>query len=66
LRVLAAGAAPGAGAVERKEISGRCCRRLLLRAMRKDLRRSRAVAEKDRRNQQAWGAEFRRALGRVA
>jgi hypothetical protein len=34
--------------------------------MRKDLRRSRIVAEKDRRNQQAWGAEFRRALGQAA
>jgi hypothetical protein len=52
--------------VERKEISGRCCRRLLFTALRKDLRRSLIVAEKDRRNQQAWGAELRRALGRVA
>jgi hypothetical protein len=34
--------------------------------MRKDLRRSRAIAEKDRRNQHAWGAELRRALGRAA
>ena len=52
--------------VERKEISGRRCRQILFRAMRKDLRRSLIVAEKDRRNQQAWGAEFRRALGQVA
>ena len=51
--------------VEHKEISARSCRRLLLAAMRKDLRRSRAVAEKDRRHQQAWGAELRQALGRV-
>jgi hypothetical protein len=52
--------------VERKEISGRRCRRLLFTAMRKDLRRSPAVAEKDRRNQQAWAAELRRELGLVA
>jgi hypothetical protein len=52
--------------VERKEISGRGCRRLLFTAMRKDLRRSRIVGEKDRRNQAAWGAEFRRALGQVS
>jgi hypothetical protein len=51
--------------VGRKEISGRRCRGLLFRAMRKDLPRSRAVAEKDRRHQQAWGAELRQALGRV-
>jgi len=51
--------------VERKEISGRRCRQILFRALRKDLRRSRAVAEKDRRHQQAWGAELRQALGRV-
>jgi hypothetical protein len=52
--------------VERKVIAGRRCRQILFRALRKDLRRWRIVAEKDRRNQQAWGAEFRRALGRVA
>jgi len=52
--------------VERKEISGRRCRQILFTAMRKDLRRARIVAEKDRRNQQAWGADFRRALGQVA
>ena len=52
--------------VECKEISGRHCRQILFTAMRKDLRRSRAVAEKDRRNQQAWGAELRLELGRVA
>jgi len=52
--------------VERKEISGRRCRRLLFRAMRKDLRRSLIVAEKDRRNQAAWSEELRRALERVA
>jgi hypothetical protein len=44
--------------VERKEISSRRIRRILLRALRKDLRRSRAVAGKDRRNQQAWAAEL--------
>jgi hypothetical protein len=49
--------------VERKEISGRRCRQILFRAMRKDLRRSLVVAGHDRRNQQAWGAEFCRALG---
>jgi len=52
--------------VERKEISGRRCRQILFRALRKDLRRSLIVAEKDRRNQQAWGAELRAAMGRVA
>jgi hypothetical protein len=52
--------------VERKEIPGRRARQILFRALRKDLRRSRIVAEEDRRNQQAWGAEFRRALGQVA
>jgi len=52
--------------VERKEISGRYCRRLLFTAMRKDLRRSRIVAEKDRRYQVAWRAELRRELGTVA
>jgi hypothetical protein len=52
--------------VERREIPARRCRQILFTAMRKDLRRSLIVAEKDRRNQQAWGAEFRRALGQVA
>ena len=52
--------------VERKEISAMCCRRILFTAMRKDLRRSRTVAEKDRRNQVAWSAELQAALGRVA
>jgi hypothetical protein len=52
--------------VERKEISARSCRRILLAAMRKDLRRSRAATEKDLRNQAAWGAELRRELGWVA
>lgn len=52
--------------VERKVLSARRARQILFRALRKDLRRWRAVAETDRRNQQAWGAELRRALGRVA
>jgi hypothetical protein len=51
--------------VERKEISARGCRPILFAALRKDLRRSRGVAEKDRRNQQAWSAELRRELSRV-
>jgi hypothetical protein len=50
--------------VERKEISGRRARQILFRAPRKDLHRSRNVAVKDRRNQQAWGAEFCRAPAR--
>jgi hypothetical protein len=33
--------------------------------MRKDLRRSRVPAEKDRRNRQAWGAELRLAPGQA-
>ena len=52
--------------VERKVVSGRRARQILFRALRKDLRRWRIVAEKDRRNQQAWRAELRRALGQVA
>jgi len=48
--------------VERKVVAGRRCRQILFRALRKDLRRSRIVAEKDRRNQQAWAAELRRAM----
>jgi hypothetical protein len=56
----------GQALVERKEISGRRARQILFRALRKDLRRSRVLAEKDRRNQAAWRAELRRALGRVA
>ena len=49
--------------VERKVIAGRRCRQILFRALRKDLRRSRIVAEEDRRNQAAWSAELRWALG---
>ena len=52
--------------VERKVISARRTRRLLYKALRKELRRARTVAEKDRRNQQAWAAETRKALGQVA
>jgi len=52
--------------VQRKVVSGRRARQILFRAHRKDLRRWRAVAEKDRRNQQAWAAELRLALGQVA
>ena len=52
--------------LERKELSARCTRRLLYKTQRKELRRARTVAEKDRRNQQAWAAETRKALGQVA
>ena len=52
--------------VERKVVSGRRARQILFRALRKDLRRPRTVAEKDRRNQVVWSAELRRALGRAA
>ena len=52
--------------VELKVISARRTRRLLYKAQRKELRRARTVAEKDRRNQKAWAAEVRGALGRVA
>jgi len=48
--------------VERKVVSGRRARQILFAAYRKDLRRWRIVAETDRRNQQAWGAEFRLKL----
>jgi len=44
--------------VERKEISGRRCRQILFKALRKNLRRARTLAEKDRRNHQ----EFQRVL----
>jgi len=47
--------------VERKEISGRRCRQILFKALRKNLRRARALAEKDRRNHQ----EFQRVLQRA-
>ena len=52
--------------VERKVVSGRRARQILFGALRMELRRSRVVAEMDRRNQQAWAAELRRALDRVA
>ena len=52
--------------VERKVVSGRRARQILFGVYRKQFRRWRIVAEKDRRNQQAWGAELRRAFGRVA
>jgi hypothetical protein len=52
--------------VERKVVSARRARQILFGAYRKELRRWRIVAEKDRRNQQAWAAELRRALGQVA
>jgi len=44
--------------VQRKEISGRRCRQILFKALRKNLRRARALAEKDRRNHH----EFQRVL----
>jgi len=44
-------------------MSGRRARQILFRALRKDMRRSRTLAEKDRRNQQAWRAELRQVLG---
>lgn len=44
--------------IARKEISGRRCRQILFKALRKNLRRARALAEKDRRNHQ----EFQRVL----
>jgi uncharacterized membrane protein YfbV (UPF0208 family) len=48
--------------VERKVMSGRSVRSLLYKAQRKQLRRARIVAEKDRRNQLVWAAELRRAV----
>jgi hypothetical protein len=42
-----------------------CAHWPLVRALQKDLRRCRIVAEKDRRSQQAWAAALRRALGRL-
>jgi hypothetical protein len=47
-------------------VSGRRARQILFGAYRKQFRRWRIVAEKDSRNQQAWGAELRQALGQVA
>jgi hypothetical protein len=52
--------------VERKVVSGRRARQILFAAYQKQLRRWCIVAEKDRRNQQAWSAELRRSFGRVA
>jgi len=52
--------------VECKVISARRARRLLYKALRKELRRARTVAEKDRRNHRAWAAEMHKALGQVA
>jgi hypothetical protein len=52
--------------VEHKVVSGRHARQILFGAYRKQFRRWRIVAEKDRRNQQAWAAELRQALGQVA
>jgi hypothetical protein len=49
--------------VQRKVVSGRRARQILFGALRKQLRRWRIVAEKDRRNQQAWSAERSQALG---
>jgi hypothetical protein len=48
--------------VERKEISGRRARQILFRAMRKDLRRARALAERDHREQEAFAQMFKNAL----
>lgn len=48
--------------LERKVISGRSARSLLYKAQRKQLRRARIVAEKDRRNQLLWAAERRRMV----
>jgi hypothetical protein len=48
--------------LERKVMSGRCVRSLLYKAQRKQLRRARIVAEKDRRNQLVWAAERRRMV----
>lgn len=45
--------------LERKVMSGRSVRSLLYKAQRKQLRRARIVAEKDRRNQLLWAAERR-------
>jgi hypothetical protein len=52
--------------LERKVMSGRCARSLLHKAQRKQLRRARVVAEKDRRNQLVWDAEMRRAVSQGA
>jgi len=50
--------------LERKVMSGRSVRSLLYKAQRKQLRRARIVAEKDRRNQLVWAAERRHAVSR--
>jgi len=52
--------------IQRKVAPARRARQILFGALRKDLRRWRIVAEKDRRNQQAWAAALRQALDRVA
>jgi len=50
--------------VVRKEVSRRRAGQILLRAMRKDLRRARALAERDRREQEAFTVTFQNALRR--
>jgi hypothetical protein len=57
---------PGPSGYKGKVVSGRRARQILFGAYRKQFRRWRIVAEKDRRNQQAWAPELRRALGQVA
>jgi hypothetical protein len=48
--------------MERKSMSARACRRVLFKAMRKDLRRAKIVAEKDRRAQAAFTLERKQAI----
>jgi hypothetical protein len=49
--------------LERKSMSARACRRVLFKAMKKDLRRAKIVAEKDRRAQAAFALERKQAIG---
>ena len=51
-----------AALVERKVLTARRCRQILFRALRKDLRRARALAERDRREQQAFAVMFQKEL----
>jgi hypothetical protein len=51
-----------AALVEHRVLTARRCRQILFRALRKDLRRARALAERDRREQAAFAVTFQKEL----
>lgn len=52
----------GQALLEPKVLNARRCRQILFRAMRRDLRRSRALQEQDRRAHKAFAAIFQKAI----